>query len=305
MLLSNKNQLGDERGIALILSIIILTNLLMITLIVTDVILRIGRSSQQISESEQAYFAAEAGIENGLYQIEKNNDASGLGTPTSPISGNLDEVDANWESYVAPVYTTPVTCVDHNNKVSYHPVNSFSELLSDIGASVMSNEISCIYAEDFASDLIIRHNNSLMVLLEPGKSFELDLDLAVVDPNFYPNQLDIEWGKPVIPFKQSGATSIDGKIIVLDNGSQTIIDTNNPGTETLPASGQFGSTPHHRIRIINDEASDYGLYTFTPNGGTDNKYLPIGVRLTATGYYTSSKKKERIIQVERKNWQIY
>ena len=304
MQLINKIRFHSQQGIALILSIIILTNLLMITLIVTDVILRIGKSSQQISESEQAYYAAETGIEEGLYQIEKNNDATSLGAPSSVATGSLDQVDANWESYIEPVYSTPVTCVDHNNKITYHEVGSFTELLADIGASVMNNEISCIYAEDFASDLIIRYNNSLILLLEPGKSFELDLDLAVADNNFYPEQLTIEWAKPNIPFKQSFSETVNGKIIILNDTEQGLIDTNTsvPGGETIPASGQFGTSPHYRIRIINDETTDYGLYTFTPNGGTDNKYLPVGLQLTSTGYYTSEKKKERIIQVERKNW---
>ncbi len=305
--IKKQKQFNNQQGIALILSIIVLTNLLMITLIVTDVILRIGRSSQQISESEQAYYAAESGIERGLYQIEKNNDASSLGTIETKATGSLDQVDANWETYVAALYSTPVTCVNHNNKITYYQVSSFNDFLSKIGPEVAANSISCLYAEDFSSDIIIRYDNALVVLLEPGKSFELDLNINVADSNFYPNQLNLKWEKPNIPSKQTQSDTVNGKIIVLNGSEQSITDTNNANASgiTLPATGQFGSNPEYRIRIINNEVNDYGLYIFTPNGGTNNKYLPIGIELTSTGYYTTAKKKERIVQVERKNWQIY
>ncbi len=307
----NKNQLLSFRpvfqdGMALILTIIILTNLLMITLIVSDVILRIGKSSQQISESELAYYAAESGTEEAMYKLVKEKDASTLGTLVASTSANLDKVNASWERYVEPIYETLVTCVDGNNKISYYQVNSFEELVAAIGSQIATNSISCIYASNF-SEYTIRQDNQLVVLLAPGKSFELDLDTAVADVNFYPEYLKANWSKPAIPGKQNSSATFEGELIVLNNDEQQAYSTlvsSGSGLD-VPASGNFGTTPKYRLRAINNEVSDYALFQFNPYGGENNKYLPVGIKVVSKGYYSSAKKKERKIEAEKRNWQIY
>lgn len=310
LLLQSDQKLYREDGIALILTIIILSNLLIITLIVSDVVLRIGKSSQQISESEIAYYAAESSVEEAMYKIVKDKDASSLGTLSSPISGNLEDVDGNWERYVEPIYETLVTCVDNDNKITYHQVNSFNELINDpeVALLIATNSGSCIYAENF-SDYLIRDDNQLVVLLAPGKSFELDLDTAVSDDNFYPNNLYLKWSKAFIPFKQSGSDVVEGKIVIFDGANQSEIDTFHdsqpPQGVKIPTTGDFGVSPTYRIRVINNETSDYGLYQFEPQGGTSNEYLPVAIKIKSKGYYSNAKKKERKVEVEKRNWQIY
>ncbi len=296
----------QPKGMALILTVIILTNLLMITLIMSDVVLRIGRSSQQISESEIAYYAAEGSVEKAMYKLVKEKDASVLGTVDSPTQGNLDEVDANWERYVESVYDTLVTCIDNNNKITYYHVSSFNELISAIGMQILTNSASCIYASSF-SEYTIRHDNQLVVLLAPGKSFELDLDIQVADSNFYPEYLEANWTKPTIPGKQGGSSVFNGELIVLHGGQQDNYSTLNPsgGGVRVPAIGSFGTAPDYRLRAVNDEVSDYVIFQFNPYGGENNKYLPVAIKVMAKGYYSSTKRKERKVEAVKRNWQIY
>ncbi len=296
----------QPKGMALILTVIILTNLLMITLIMSDVVLRIGRSSQQISESEIAYYAAEGSVEEAMYKLVKEKDASTLGTVDTPTQGSLDEVDGNWERYVEPVYDTLVTCIDNNNKITYYHVSSFNELVSAIGTQILTNSVSCIYASSF-SEYTIRQDNQLVVLLAPGKSFELDLDTQVADSNFYPEYLEANWTKPAIPGKQSGSGVFNGELIVLDGDQQDDYSTLNAsgGGIRVPAIGSFGTAPDYRLRAVNDEVNDYVIFQFNPYGGDNNKYLPVGIRVKAKGYYSSAKKKERKVEAVKRNWQIY
>ena len=304
---NNIKIINNNSGIALILTVIILTNLLMITLIITDVVLRIGKSSQQISEAEIAYLSAESAIEEGIYEIEKNKDASGLGVASSVTAGTLDDVDTNWERYIEPVYTTSVICVDANQKFTYYEVSSLTEL-----AQALSGELgvsSCMFANDFSSDFI-NHSNNLAILLAPGKSFELDLDITVASSDFYPDHIELAWAIPNIPSVQSASSTVDGKIIVLSNDEQTEIDTNNESTPepSVPSLGNFGTSPNHRIRIINNESSAYAMYLIDPvptvSGGS-NDSLPVSIKINSKGFYSASKRKERTIRFKKLFWQIY
>ncbi len=56
-------QLNNQQGIALILAVLILANLFIIAFIVSDIVIRIGKSSHQIGYSEIAYLAAETAVE--------------------------------------------------------------------------------------------------------------------------------------------------------------------------------------------------------------------------------------------------
>ena len=146
--------------------------------------------------------------------------------------------------------------------------------------------------------------------MAPNKSFELDLDITVASSDFYPDHIDLSWAIPNIPSVQSASSTVDGKIIVLDNNGQTEIDTNNEPTPepSVPNSGSFGSCPNHRIRIINNESSAYAIYLIDPvptvSGGS-NDSLPVSIKINSKGFYSASKRKERTIKFEKLFWQIY
>lgn len=275
-----QKQLNNQSGIALVLSVLILANLLMITLVVTDVIFRIGKSSREISESEVAYFAAETATERAVYEIENNQNASSLGTVDSPSQGSLDYTSGNWQRYIEPVYQILVTCIDNNQQLS-HPADPNTE-----------TDKSCLYAKDLSQNNLTKAN-PLKLRLKPGKSFEFNLNISVPsDINFYPSAVTIDWDS-VFP----------GRVIILSADGQQIIDTNTTtGTGKIPSSGQLGSSPDYRIRITNNGTSDV-IFTIAPNAASDN--LAVGITVTSKGYYDVIDSKERIVAMEKKNWEIY
>ncbi|OGG86673.1 hypothetical protein A3B87_02480 [Candidatus Kuenenbacteria bacterium RIFCSPHIGHO2_02_FULL_39_13] len=269
-----KKQLNRQSGIALVLSVLILANLMMIALVVSDVILRIGKSSQGISQSEIAYFAAETAIEKAIYQIENFHNASNL-----PADGNLSNTLGSWTRYVAGIYTTPITCFDDQQKISF-PADQATE-----------TDKSCVYAANSSQEVIKKNTNPLKVRLKPGKSFELSLNISTpASLAFYPGAVTIDW------------PAHSGKVIILSSDRQEVIDTSTTtGSGKIPDSGQLGNSPNYRIRLTNNSAADV-IYTIAPQ--TANVSLPIGITITSQGYYDVNKK-ERIIIVERKNWEIY
>ncbi len=281
-----KKQLKRQSGIALVLSVLILANLMMIALVVSDVILRIGKSSQGISQSEIAYFAAETAIEKAIYQIEKNKDASIL-----PATGNLLNVNANWQLAIQSINTIAPTCFNNQNEISFPADPKSGPALN----------LSCVYAEDSVSGLVnqnlIEKSNPFKVRLKPGKSFELGLNIAVPDnsgpsgSDFYPKAITIEW-----------PAAADGHVIILTADNQMVDDTQMmTSTGKIPSSGQMDNSPDYRFRISNNSASDV-IYTIAPNNASE--LLPVGISVTAKGYYDVDKK-ERIIIVERRSWEIY
>lgn len=290
---------SNQAGIALILAVLILANLFIITVIVADVILRVGRSSQQIGESEIAYFAAESAIEEATYQIEKNKTAALLGTIDTPTIHELDVVsDGYAELYVEPVYSTPVTCVNTSQEVNYYEVGALADLVTALAADF--NDNSCIYSDNFNEDPLT-DSNYLVALIRPGGSFELDFNIVVPSSlaNFYPGKLDLDWFA-----YGSGFPSPAGSVVILNDEGQNMLDTvaDSGGTVKIPENSNFGTDPSFRIRVINNSGT-HVRYTFTPRA---NESLPIGILVTAKGYYGSgANQKERVIVIERRNWQIY
>lgn len=60
---------SDNKGVSLALSIGLLLLLVTITTTVNELVIRALRSSHQIEASDKAYFAAEAGVEDALYEL--------------------------------------------------------------------------------------------------------------------------------------------------------------------------------------------------------------------------------------------
>lgn len=288
----------NNSGIALIITVIILTNLLMITLIITDVVLRIGKSSQQISEAEVAYLAAESATEQAIYEIEQNKDASNLGISSAVTTGNLADVDANWERYIEPIYQIEITCVDSEGKFTYYPdVSKPQEVLAQIYPLILSGS-GCVYEENLSG--LINNSNALAVILPPDGSFELDLDVnspTGLSPSFYPDKIEINYVKYPI-----NTGNPEGTIITLDNTTQEIYHTQNENSLSLPTNGNFGSNPGYHLRIINED-SDIVIYLIEPS--FQDQYLPVGLKIISNGYYSANKRKERTIEFEKRFWQIY
>lgn len=266
------------------LSVLILTNLLMITFIVTDVILRIGKTSREIGESEAAYFAAETAIEQAVYKIEKEYDGSQLGTAASPSVGFLNDFKATWQRYLSPINTTPIICVDDNN-VSY-----IYSTVADVSDPLKGGNKSCLYT---ATTGVITKENPLKVKLRGSKSFEINFNVsAPASLSFYPPSIDVDWPDNTL-----------GRVVILSATGQESIDTNTSlSIKKIPSSGQFGSTPNYRIRILNNSFSDV-TYDIGPHDSSPGHIMPVGIEIVSKGYFNNQK--ERIIIVDKKSWKIY
>lgn len=284
----------NKKGIALVLSVLILSNLLMITLVVSDVILRISRASREIRDSEIAYLAAESAVEKAVYSIEKGHDATGLGIASAPTTGSLGSTSGSWRRYIAPIFTLDLTCFNSISHESIFPVaSSLSGLSSVLGSSFPST--SCLFARNFDGGPLTS-TDWLTVMLAPGDSFELEYTLNVPSNiDYYPNHMDIDWTS-----YPGGSSRPAGLIISLTGAGQTSDDTGTMGTLAVSATGNFGTNPNHKIRIINNH-TEHVLYNFKPRGSAK---LPVGISVTAKGYYGTDQK-ERIIVSERRHWEIY
>jgi len=274
-----KNKSANQNGLALILVVLVLANLFIITLIVTDIVLRIGRSSYQIGQSEVAYLAAETAIEETIYAIEATRSTNSLGTIDYPASNDLTYSDgtenATWSRYVSTATSTLITCVSSSQIFSY-PTNPNSGEASNS---------SCIYAEDKYTNQVntgsITNSNPLKIRLKPAASFQLDLDFLGVS---YPSQINVDCDSPSRP---------DGEIVILRAGGQIIYDTSSTCGFNISLSN------NERVKITNNSSAD-ATYTITPSV---ERALSVSLVITAKGYFQD--KQERIIEVERRNWQIY
>lgn len=102
MIYNFTNLSQDNRGIALMMALLILTSILVVSLGAADLVMSGLKMSGTQERSTIAYFAAEAGIERVLWEIRKNGfDISGCDTTTnkyvdfsaSPaVCGNSEDV---------------------------------------------------------------------------------------------------------------------------------------------------------------------------------------------------------------------
>jgi len=154
----------DQNGFSVLLAILIMTSLIITTFALSDVVLRVGRSSRQIGQSEIAYYAAETAVEKALYQIEQNKTVAGLDGET----GVLTETGAEWEREVKPITSLTVKCGEgglHSDE-------------QGICVGTVGN---------------IDNGNSLRVQLNSGSSFQLDLNFQAMA---YPDNLQVNWTDP-------------------------------------------------------------------------------------------------------------
>lgn len=245
-----QNKYNSRPGFSILLAILIMSSLTIMTIAMSDIVLRVGRTSKKIGQSEIAYYAAETAVEKALYYIEKSE-------PRTIIipgggSGNLVNItDASWTRIVSEDTDLTIECGEGEG-----------QLHSD-------EEGVCV---DSAGD--ITASNPLQVQLNPGSSFQLDLDFQGLS---LPNNLPISW---------SGT----GKLIALGNVNGQNIYSSSETLHNL-------DTERYIIRLVN-EGSVLLTFQLTPAGGN----LPIGILVIGTGIYQDQ---ERVLEVERSNWQIY
>jgi hypothetical protein len=149
-----------QKGVSLILSLFILAALLSLGFLIADLTLRQGRTTQEAEASEVAFYAAEAGMEKVLYEINKNKvyRIEDLASQTYPdYKGTLSESGGEWEIVgVEKILRAP----------PYEP-KLYTPLEGDISSI-----------------------NPLKVDLASQESFQLGLDLNLED---YPQELKISW----------------------------------------------------------------------------------------------------------------
>jgi Tfp pilus assembly protein PilX len=76
---------NNQKGIAVLLVIMILGVMMIISLAISDLVMNQLRLSVYSAESIYAYYAAESGLEDGLYKLRKEIWLPGTETPTAPV----------------------------------------------------------------------------------------------------------------------------------------------------------------------------------------------------------------------------
>lgn len=85
-----KSKIRSNKGVSLPMAIGLVSLLMIASVAVNELIIRALRSANQIESSDRAYFAAEAGIEDALYELSPH--FAGYETPDLPI-GSPEETD--------------------------------------------------------------------------------------------------------------------------------------------------------------------------------------------------------------------
>jgi len=154
-----KNINNNQQGFSVLLAVLIMSSLTVVTFAASDVILRTGKTTREIGESEIAYYAAETAVEAALYEIEQNKTIVGLDGTT----GNLTDINsATWSVQVNEIISYSIDC-----------------------ATLGANQGICV---DTVGDITM--SNPLKVLLNPNSSFQLDLSF---EGFAFSNILQIRW----------------------------------------------------------------------------------------------------------------
>jgi hypothetical protein len=104
----NKTNKNNQKGVTILISILILSSVIILALGVADIVARSSRSSRNIGTSEVAYFAAEMGVEKALYSIERRRSVL---SQDLPAAGSLTDISgASWNREITPNYTSGIDC---------------------------------------------------------------------------------------------------------------------------------------------------------------------------------------------------
>jgi hypothetical protein len=146
----------NQKGITLLLTLFILFAILSAAILIINLVLRQGKTSQEVGYSEIAFYSAEAGTEKILYEINKNK-----------VVEDKDILEAWQGSLSASGGTWKVVEIKKNDRIpddSDHFQGTPGE--------------------------VINSGNPLKVKLNNKESFQLNLDLKIFK---YPDSLDFNW----------------------------------------------------------------------------------------------------------------
>lgn len=256
----------NQKGITLILSILILTAVLSIGLFINNLVLQQVKITRDVGFSEIAFYAAEAGMEKTLYEINQN---------TNPPKTSLTDLLAMGDQLPTSKGEWKVESIIPDNKIPDDDLNHFPENPGE--------EIDNL-------------NYPLKVKINNTESFQLNLDLnlegEVVD---YPTDLEISWPGSDNTILVVYEWDRDDPIT---SGTQTTYLSSPVIISTNPISQKY-----HIIRINNLTLGPI-TYTLTPSEGTLPIGVLVTTRgrhPDAANY----EKLHRKIEIDNARWQIY
>ncbi|MFH1456851.1 MAG: hypothetical protein ABIF17_01910 [Patescibacteria group bacterium] len=124
-------------------------------------------------------------------------------------------------------------------------------------------------------------SNSFSVDLDSGESLQLELNFEDANSDLnYPSQLNFIW---------TGGQDVKANYLSFLNGTQ----------ETRESTFQLTNLSQNLyiVRISNNSSGSRGIHINATGGD-----VPIGIQVICTGRY---KGEERIVEVQRNNWQVY
>ncbi|MDD5290337.1 MAG: hypothetical protein PHT40_04050 [Patescibacteria group bacterium] len=164
-----KNNEKNQKGVTILVAIMILSSVVILALAVADIVGRSNRSSKDIGLSEVAYFAAERGVEETLYSIERGRTISGLDGGSGVLT---DIVGASWQRTISIL--TDAEAGGMNCDVLYPASPGPDTPLSGL----------CV-------DETTPNQPKTKVKLPAGDSFQLELDFLGLE-DYLPNGIRID-----------------------------------------------------------------------------------------------------------------
>jgi hypothetical protein len=250
----------NQKGVTILIAVLILSSVVILALAVADVVGRSNRTSKDIGFSEVAYFAAEQGVEEALYSIERERSIENL----DGGSGALDDVSgAAWSRTLSVLDT---------------------EEAAGMTCDELADADDGICVEEFSENKETVH----VKLTGTDRAFQLELDFEGLSGHIsLPSNLRID-----------GVTG--------STASTTILDLDTGEVEVLTQNNDFKTINFSNRRVILKIANKLsgGNTLLEPEITTvsaDGR-IPLSFLITSTGTY---KEQKRVIEVQRKNWQIY
>lgn len=255
----------NERGISLLLVLLILGLMLTTTLIIGDIILRQGKVMKKITASQRAYFAAETGIEETLYEINKTK-----------IKNINTELSGCW---------CGAGC--DNCQINYSGANAQWNLIN-----IMENRkapaVDDIWTDNPGDD--ISTSNRLNIRLQDGESFQLSFDMN--GSSYAGSIIRISWDNS----KSSQVIAVEGDLgSSIDNQSEY---DESDVTIKIPETGNLQADRFYKLRISNTSGEQV-VYEMWPSGGS---FMPMGATIEVSADYKGT---ERKVESNNHKWQIY
>lgn len=287
-------KMPDNRGVSLAIGIGLLFLLVTMTATVSELVIRALRSARQIEASDKAYFAAEAGIENALYELSAHTagyETDDLGTGRNEDfsqngvgwrneweiknKGLNSCVAGDWESPFSPIYCGRI----------YQGEKLIVNLFSDDNDPIVSdpNELNTELAEISKLDVLALEFKlrfpKPVVVANAGAFSGLPLVNIDNDGDFNPGD-----GSGL---NEDGPESVDGKDVCPYSGGIAINDNDcdgrededslddpvilwrmidNMGNSFQPLRGCVGDTQHSSHPIAGDDNATLCEKNFVKSG---------------------------------------